>query len=41
MENGGTYDGHWMDGMRDGTGKHTWPDGSYYDGDWEKDKAHG
>lgn len=21
-------------GMRDGKGKHTWPDGSYYEGDW-------
>lgn len=27
--------------MRDGKGKHTWPDGSYYEGDWLSDKAHG
>lgn len=32
MKNGGTYKGEWKDGMRDGMGKHTWPDGSFYDG---------
>jgi len=34
MKNGGRYEGEWKEGMRDGKGKHTWPDGSYYDGKW-------
>jgi hypothetical protein len=34
MKNGGRYEGEWKEGMRDGKGKHTWPDGSYYDGEW-------
>ncbi len=27
--------------MRDGYGKHVWPDQSYYEGYWLEDKAHG
>ncbi len=32
MKNGGIYEGEWKEGRRDGQGKHTWPDGSYYEG---------
>lgn len=32
MKNGGNYVGEWLNEMRDGQGKHTWPDGSYYEG---------
>ncbi len=41
MKNGGVYDGEWLEGMRDGKGKHTWPDKSYYEGEWKQDKADG
>ena len=53
MINGGTYEGEWKNGMRDGAGKYVklflflsiviqvWPDKSYYDGEWVKDKAWG
>jgi len=34
MRNGGTYEGEWLKGKRDGKGKYIWPDGSYYEGDW-------
>lgn len=27
--------------MRDGKGTHSWPDGSYYKGEWLEDKANG
>lgn len=41
MQNGGSYEGEWLNGKRDGNGKYVWPDGSYYEGDWISDKAHG
>ena len=41
MKNEGKYVGEWKDMMREGKGKHIWPDGSYYDGEWIQDKAHG
>jgi hypothetical protein len=41
MINGGYYEGDWRNGMREGCGKHTWPDQSYYEGEWVADKAEG
>ncbi|EGR34336.1 hypothetical protein IMG5_015740 [Ichthyophthirius multifiliis] len=41
MKNGGQYEGEWKNGMREGKGKHIWPDGSFYNGEWKEDKAHG
>ncbi len=41
MKNGGSYKGQWKEGTRDGYGKHMWIDGSFYEGEWLKDKAHG
>ncbi len=32
MKNEGKYVGEWKEGMREGNGKHVWPDGSYYEG---------
>ena len=36
LENGVTYEGEWLDGLRDGQGKQVWPCGSYYEGDWKR-----
>ena len=35
------YVGDWRDNKRCGRGVFTWPDGSYYDGEWESDTRHG
>ena len=32
MKNGATYDGQWLNNMRDGVGTQLWPDGSRYEG---------
>lgn len=32
MKKGAYYQGEWRCGIRDGNGKNTWPDGSYYEG---------
>ena len=34
MKNGAFYEGEWQNGFKQGKGKHTWPDGSYYEGNW-------
>ena len=39
MDNGGFYEGEWKNGLRDGQGKQTWPDKSYYEGEWFEDKV--
>jgi len=41
MKNGATYDGQWLNNMRDGLGTQLWPDGSRYEGQWANDKANG
>lgn len=35
------YEGRWQQSARQGEGKEVWPDGSYYEGSWVKDKFHG
>jgi hypothetical protein len=35
------YDGEWKDGLKNGRGKNTFPDGSVYDGEWKDDKQNG
>jgi len=32
LKNGATYQGQWMNGLRDGYGVQMWPDGSKYEG---------
>ena len=49
MANGGYYEGEWLNGLRDGTGKHVfkkkiankqyWQEGGYYEGEWKEDRA--
>ena len=41
LKNGATYEGQWLNGMRDGYGTQLWPDGSRYEGCWAFDKANG
>jgi len=41
MKNGATYNGQWLNEMRDGYGTQLWPDGSRYEGQWAFDKANG
>ena len=42
LSDGKEYEGEWNDkGMRDGFGTCQWPDGSYYEGHFENDKACG
>ena len=38
---GSTYNGEWLDGMRDGKGKHKMDSGLQYTGEWLLDKRHG
>ena len=35
------YDGEFKDGMKDGYGKMTYPNGNYYEGEWSLDKKEG
>jgi hypothetical protein len=37
----GHYQGRWRDGRRQGSGTHTWPDGSCYVGSWQFDLPNG
>ena len=32
LKNGSVYEGEWLNGQRDGYGKHQWQDGSCYEG---------
>lgn len=38
---GTRYEGYMLNGMRDGKGKFFYKEGSYYDGEWLKNKMHG
>ena len=38
---GGTYEGEWRDGQRNGNGVFYYADGSKYDGEWKEDKKDG
>jgi hypothetical protein len=35
------YEGEFQKGNRQGKGKYTWTDGSYYEGEWLADKMNG
>ena len=35
------YKGSLVDDMREGFGRHVWPDGAEYEGDWKNDKPSG
>ena len=41
LESGAVYDGEWLNGMRDGNGKQTWPNGDRYVGQWRRGAACG
>ncbi|KAH3765703.1 MORN motif [Pelomyxa schiedti] len=36
-----TYEGDWSEGLRNGRGVRTWPDGASYDGEWKDGHADG
>lgn len=35
------YEGFKKNSMREGRGKYTHPNGSYYEGEWKRNKMHG
>ena len=35
LENGITYEGEWLNGMKHGNGNQIWADGSQYKGEWK------
>ncbi len=37
----GIYVGSWENGLRNGQGKYTWPNGDVYEGTWQNDNRHG
>jgi hypothetical protein len=39
-KDGTSYIGDW-NGLKEGIGKQIWPDGSFYEGQWQGDLAHG
>lgn len=39
--NGDVYEGHFVNGNRQGPGIYTWIDKSYYNGEWENDRMNG
>ena len=41
LGNGSTYEGEWLNGMRDGKGKHKSEKGLNYTGEWLADMRHG
>lgn len=41
LENGITYEGAWLNGMRHGYGTQVWIDGSKYLGEWKYNEANG
>lgn len=40
-KNGNIYIGEWLNGKRDGNGKHIWSNGDVYSGEWKDDMQHG
>jgi hypothetical protein len=34
LKSGATYEGEWMNGMKDGFGIQIWPDRAKYEGEW-------
>ena len=38
---GGTYEGSFVNGLRDGEGVYEWTDGASYSGDWSSDQMNG
>ena len=40
-ENEEIYDGEWKDGLKEGKGTLTSPDGGKYEGEWKNDKMEG
>ena len=36
-----SYKGEYVDGKKQGKGKYTWPDGSYFEGDWNDNMISG
>ena len=41
MTDGSVYEGNWIDGVKDGTGKLYWKNGDIYDGNWLNNEYHG
>lgn len=41
FQSGATYDGEWLNGMREGIGRQHWPDGTEYVGEWLRGRANG
>jgi hypothetical protein len=39
--NDAVYEGYIVNGMKEGRGVQTWPDGSEYDGEWKENTAWG
>ena len=40
-DDGGSYEGQWIDGVKDGQGKRTWADGSQFEGMFVAGNPHG
>ena len=38
---GSTYEGHWVENVRQGHGVFIWKSGAKYEGMWKADKKHG
>jgi hypothetical protein len=36
-----SYEGDYFEGRKEGKGKYTWPDSSYYEGEWKDNKING
>lgn len=41
LENGISYEGEWLNGLREGQGQQIWSDNSRYEGEWKNNKANG
>ena len=41
LDFGGTYEGEWKDGMRNGIGTQIWANGNKYVGEWKLNKISG
>lgn len=40
-DNGNTYEGEWINGIREGSGRMVYSNGDVYEGEWKNDKRHG